>query len=160
MARPAPFHRDRRQAIRLTILRIGSKSANTLTLSVDPDTTSPFGRATTHPTCALAASAQIDARFAGHRRRAQFLSTIVSRHLPGLSIDTSQTLSVRSTDPDTMQPFGRMSTHNTCASRRRQSSDALFYCTLVPHPVLMPAQRLETVAGRRFPQLERAIFRP
>ena len=51
----------------------------------------------------------------GRRRRAEFVCPLsVRRHSP---VDLRHTLSVRSSDPDTMRPFDRTATHKTCAPR-------------------------------------------
>ena len=83
------------------------------------------------------------------RRPATFISSkrcwATRRAIPRASFlsTSSQTMSVRSHDPDTMLPFGRAATHRTCARRDvDEQSKAWFDWTQASHGVRVPGQRL------------------
>jgi hypothetical protein len=109
-----PF--KRRRAIRRAIF---ASSQSTQTLSVrssDPaDTTRPFDWTVTHRTCAPRGVEERSTHGStGRRPRAVPYTHNVWRQAP---VDGSQTLSVRSADPDTTRPFDSAATHETCARR-------------------------------------------
>ena len=119
MRRQAVFtfiSRKRRRATRRAIFASSTSSHTMSVRSNDPDTTSPFGRAATHRTCARRVEARRRrAVSTGRRRRAPLACPRnVWRQAP---VDASHTLSVPSPDPDTMRPFGMTATHMTCARR-------------------------------------------
>jgi len=57
-------------------------------------------------------------------------------------------LSVLSRDPDTTQPFGRPTTHQTCARRGVDAIDARFELTPAPRKVRVPTQRRRAAVAR------------
>ena len=126
--------------------------------SPDPDTTRPFGRTATHTTCAPRGVGEQSSRCStGRRHPAQFVCPVSVWQSP---LDTSQTLSVLSLEPDTTRPFGRTATQMTCAPRGvdEQSTRCVDW-TPAPHGSRVPGQRPAAPTSRHFPDPERAVAR-
>ena len=128
--------------------------------SYDPDTTRPFDWTATHETCApRGVDEQSTVRFdwtpAPHSVRvpAQRLEALTARHVPYL-----ERVVVRPGHDAAVRQDG--DTQDLRPSRRRRTIDAPFDWTPAPRYARVPAQRLEALAARRVPDLERVVARP